>query len=71
MPNKHAIDWTPMSGADEVKVGDVVSAEAGGMPIFHVVALDGLRAWLGGERGGEARLMPLSDFRWRGHPALN
>jgi hypothetical protein len=69
MPNKHAIDWTPMTEAAEVRVGDVVSAEAGGMPIFRVVALDGVRAWLGGERGGDAMLMPLTAFRWRGHPA--
>ena len=67
MPNKHVIDWSLMTEAAEVQVGDMLSAEAGGMPIYRVMALDGGQAWLGGERSDAAMLMPLSAFRWRGH----
>jgi hypothetical protein len=70
MPNTQdtqarAIEWTPMNDAGEVRVGDVVSTDAGGMPIYRVVALAGAEAWLGGERR-DPTLMPLTGFRWRG-----
>jgi hypothetical protein len=66
MPNTHAIEWVPMNDAGEVRVGDVVSTDAGGMPIYRVVALAGAQAWLGGERRPDPTLMPLTAFRWRG-----
>ena len=65
MPN--AIDWTLLdhTAPDPVRVGDVVSADAGGMPIYRVVALDGGRVWLGDERQAHVSVMPLERFRWR------
>jgi hypothetical protein len=68
MFHPHAIQWTLLdhSTPDPVRVGDVVSAEAGGMPIFHVVALVGDQAWLADERETEVKVMPLTGFRWRG-----
>lgn len=64
MPN--AIQWTLLDPAapEPVRIGDVVSAEPGGMPIYRVKALDGDRVRLDDERHAE-RVLPLSIFRWR------
>ena len=63
MTHSYAIDWVPLdAGAGEpVQVGDLVSSDAGGMPIYRVTALADGRAWLAGER--QAR--PLTGFRWK------
>ena len=68
MPNSHNIDWSPLdaSAPEPVHVGDLVSAEAGGMPIYHVTACEPGRAWVATAPGGPARAMPLDRFRWRG-----
>lgn len=65
---KSAIRWELLdhSAARPVQVGDVVSAEAGGMPIYRVVGLAGTKAWLDDEREPVRRLMSLDGFRWRG-----
>lgn len=64
----HLVDWTPLDHAakDPVRVGDVVSAEAGGMPIYRVMAFEEGRAWVATAQGAPARAMPLDGFRWRG-----
>ena len=63
-----AVDWTPLDHAAKapVRVGDVVSADAGGMPIYRVMALEDDRAWVATRPGAPARAMPLAGFRWRG-----
>ncbi|HEY0650297.1 hypothetical protein [Phenylobacterium sp.] len=63
-----AIKWMLLDHAAErpVQVGDVVSVEAGGMPIFRVVGLAGTKAWLDDEMGRVRRLTSLESFRWRG-----
>ena len=43
------MNWVPLS-KDAVSVGDFVSTDAGGMPIYRVVKLAGGQAWLQGER---------------------
>ena len=62
-----AIDWVLVDHqADRpVQVGDVVSADAGGMPIYRVVAVEGRQLRLDDERH-TAQVMPLDRFRWRG-----
>jgi hypothetical protein len=62
------LDWIPLDLAarEPVQVGDMISAEAGGLPIYRVVALDDGRAWLATRQGAPARMMPLDGFRWRG-----
>jgi hypothetical protein len=66
------VDWALLDhGSNEpVRVGDMVSSDAGGMPIYRVLAVDGGRALLEGEHHAAARHMPLAAFRWRGalHP---
>jgi hypothetical protein len=68
MASSHAIDWVLLdhTAADPVHVGDVVSVDAGGMPIYRVVALDGRSVWLDDERHADAQVIPLDRFRWRG-----
>lgn len=63
MTQSNAIDWVPLdAGAGEpVQVGDLVSSDAGGMPIYRVTALGDGCAFLAGER--QAR--PLTGFRWK------
>jgi len=66
MPN--TVDWALLDHAAEqpVKVGDMVSADAGGLPIYRVMALEAGRAWVATAEGAPARAMPLAGFRWRG-----
>ncbi len=51
MATAHAIDWVLLDHAADrpVDIGDVVSIDAGGMPIYRVVALADGRAWQVGE----------------------
>jgi hypothetical protein len=68
MTGSHAVDWTLLDHAARapVKVGDMVSADAGGMPIYRVMAFEDGRAWMATGHGAPARVMPLDGFRWRG-----
>jgi hypothetical protein len=70
MATSTAIDWVLLdhAAAQPVAVGDVVSVEAGGMPIYRVVACQGRELRLADEHAG-ARVIPLDRFRWRGAPA--
>jgi len=58
------VNWVPLS-KDAVAVGDFVSTDAGGMPIYRVVKLAGGQAWLQGERRPVVEVMPLDRFHWR------
>jgi len=63
-----SLDWVPLdhSTADPVQVGDVVSVEAGGMPIYQVTAVaDGMVSLRDGRRT-PVPPRPLETFRWRG-----
>jgi hypothetical protein len=62
-----AIRWELLdhAAAKPVEIGDVVSIEAGGMPIWRVVGLAGRKAWLDDERGATRLLASLDTFRWR------
>jgi len=68
MATSHAIDWVLLdhNAARPVDIGDVVSVDAGGMPIYRVVALEGPSVWLDDERHTAAQVIPLDRFRWRG-----
>ena len=62
-----AINWELLdhTARKPVEIGDVVSIEAGGMPIWRVVGFAGSKAWLDDERGRTRLLASLADFRWR------
>ena len=61
------IEWLYLHAEDEgsVSVGDVVSADAGGMPIYRVMSLTDGRAWLKNLDDGSDHLAPLHAFHWR------
>ena len=66
-----SVDWALLdhTAAEPVTVGDLVSVDAGGMPIYRVVQLAGALVRVAGEHGGE-RDLPLDLFRWRGAMAM-
>ena len=68
MLNVRTLDWTPLDhrAHPPVAVGDLVSGDAGGMPIYRVMALEDGRAWVATSQGAPARAMPLEGFRWKG-----
>ena len=61
------IDWEFLDGqtARSVRAGDIVSADAGGLPIFRVMSLEAGRAWLREIDTGADRVGPLTGFHWR------
>jgi len=64
------IDWVYLnlaSGTD-VRVGELISAEAGGLPIYRVISLSNGRAWLKDLNDGSDRVTPLSAFHWKALP---
>jgi len=66
MLNARTLDWTPMdhSAKQPARAGDLVSAHAGGMPIYRVLAVEGGRAWVATGEDAPARAMLLEGFRW-------
>ncbi|MDB5448553.1 MAG: hypothetical protein JWQ97_3870, partial [Phenylobacterium sp.] len=48
-----------------VKPGDVISTDAGGMPIYRVVAVENGQALLQSEHDPALRVMPVARFRWK------
>ena len=48
-----------------VAVGDMVSAEAGGLPVYRILALQERRLWLREERSGRDHVLPADAMRWK------
>ena len=67
-----SVDWALLdhTAAQPVAAGDLVSVDAGGMPIYRVLQLAGPSVRVSGEHGGE-REMPLELFRWRGAQTMS
>ena len=65
------IDWVVLDHAakDAVMVGDIVSTDAGGMPAYRVVALQGGRAWLRNDEHPFDWILPVSSFLWKARRA--
>lgn len=61
------IEWqyldSPSGGS--VKVGERVSAAAGGLPIYRVMGLGDGRAWLHDLQSGMDKVMPITHFHWK------
>jgi hypothetical protein len=62
-----ALQWV-LSSQEDVHVGDVVSADAGGMPIYKVTAILGREALLEDEQHVPVRA-PLDRFPWKAEGA--
>lgn len=67
-----SVEWMLLdhTASEPVSVGDLVSVDAGGMPIYRVAKVVQGHVWVSGERGEAAREIPLALFRWRGAPAM-
>lgn len=61
------IEWEYLdrNAVRSLEAGALVSADAGGMPIYRVIRIDADRAWLRNVRDDSDRETPLSDFHWR------
>jgi hypothetical protein len=73
MAMANTVHWALLdhAAAEPVKVGDMVSADAGGLPIYRVMAFEAGRAWVAAasvatDGRAPARAMPLAGFQWRG-----
>ncbi|CAN7598509.1 hypothetical protein LJR225_004502 [Phenylobacterium sp. LjRoot225] len=60
----NAIDWTSLA-KDAVSPGDLVSAAAGGLPIYRVLAVADGKAWLQEDRHPTPQLMSLDRLCWK------
>ncbi len=67
------IDWMLLNSLNgtAAEVGDLVSADAGGLPTYRVVALDGDIARLRDEEHSREEISPLSRFRWKACPSAS
>ena len=61
------IDWQYLDNDVAVRVGDTISAAAGGLPIYRVMAISNGRVWLKDEDNDADRVMPLNAFHWKAH----
>jgi len=61
----HSIDWEFLDCDAAISVGDLVSAAAGGLPIYRVMAYTNGRAWLRDVDSGADRVTPIRDFHWK------
>jgi hypothetical protein len=61
------VKWVSMDqgGPGCVQVGDLVSADAGGLPLYRVMSLDNGRAWLRDLETGADCISPVSRFHWK------
>jgi hypothetical protein len=59
-----AVDWVLLRN-EAVSVGDLVSADAGGLPIYRVVAIADGQAWLQDDRRAAVQVLPLDHLRWK------
>ena len=66
-----AFEWVLLDHAarDPVTVGDLVCADAGGMPAFRVIALDDSRVWLRDDNHPFDWVLPLTGFQWKARRA--
>lgn len=64
------IDWILLDTgeASAIAVGDLVSADAGGLPTYRVMAIEDGRAWLRDEARGLDCISPVSRFHWKACP---
>lgn len=67
MTQPHTLVWTLLDGAASApaQVGESVSLDAGGMPIYRIEALEDGLAWLRDDTHAQRFRLPLSQFRWK------
>ena len=62
-----SIEWVHLDPAapDALQIGDVVSADAGGLPIYRIVALEDRQAWVRDEQHSALRLLSIQGLHWK------
>jgi hypothetical protein len=65
MSSVSAVDWVLLTKDASIEVGDIVSADAGGMPVYRVVALADGKAWLNDDDHPTPQEMPVERFHWK------
>jgi hypothetical protein len=72
MASLAVVDWVMLDQAPgAVQVGDLVSADAGGMPTYRVIAVEEGKARLQGDEDAREWVLPLSAFHWKAAPQLS
>ncbi|MDE2356433.1 MAG: hypothetical protein KGL69_06725 [Alphaproteobacteria bacterium] len=63
----HSVDWIYLDQADEAHIhkGELISIEAGGMPIYQVMEIGQGRVWLRDTRDGADRVCRCDAFHWK------
>jgi len=66
-PAPAAIEWVHLDpdAPDSLQVGDAVSAAAGGLPIYRVVAVADRQAWVRDADHAAIRLLPIARLHWK------
>ncbi len=64
MTNPSQIEWVHLDDPTAVSIGDIVSAEAGGLPLYRVMALAEGAAELSDEMD-RRWVLPLVGFQWK------
>ena len=61
------VEWSfvDRESPSPIRGGDLVSAEAGGLPIYEVVEVDGGRVWLREALSNRDCVMPTDAMCWR------
>ncbi len=59
------MNWIALKQPDAIQVGDLVSADAGGLPLYRVLAAENGQARLRDEQRQSECVSPLSRFRWK------
>ena len=59
------MNWIALPQPDAIRVGDLVSVEAGGLPLYRVLAAAGGEALLRDEQRRSDWVSPLSRFHWK------
>jgi hypothetical protein len=70
MASFRALNWVLRESAEApVNVGDLLSVEPGGMPIYQVTAVSDGAVSLRDERHPPMQVRSLDAFRWKAAPA--
>jgi hypothetical protein len=61
------IEWIHLdrSAPDALRVGDLVSAAAGGLPTYRVVAVSDQQAVVREETRGASLVLPIGKLHWK------
>lgn len=61
------IDWTYLdpSAPAPLQVGDIVSAAAGGLPIYRVTGLQEGHVWVSPDFGADPQAVAIETFHWK------